>query len=321
MAGRIPLVIVIGPAYVDLAVKCQAFPSPGQMVEGASFSGVPAGAGVNRAIQAAQCGCEVSLIARVGDDCFGRMIQKNLLQYHISTDLVYSANAISTGIIVTLVDPQGENSGCVCAGANRTFGRNEIEYAAAEQAIGSCDACLVCGELPQEAVVAALRTAGIHKRRTVLDVCLPTHTRDALHEIQWPMEYYNVDILAVRFADFTSVSELGAGGTADLKFIGTELVARGAGCVVMSLGWRGALISDRQGVRHIPGPGLEVVDNGGTVDAFCGALAACCGANDSADTAVRFAAAAEALARSRFGTQEALPKKEDIIALLQQQPD
>ncbi len=321
MAGRIPIIVVIGPAYVDMAVKCQLFPQAGQVVEGTSFSCMPTGAGVNRAIQAAHCGCDVSLIARVGDDCFGQMIQKNLRQHHIHTELVYTANAISTGIIVTLVDALGENSGCACAGANRTVGRNEIEYAAAEQLIGSCDACLICGELPQEAVVAAIRTAQIHKRRVVLDVYLPTHTREILHQIQWPMEYYNVDMLVVRFADFTCASELGAGGTAELKFIGTELVARGASCVVMSLGWRGALVSDRQGARHIPGVGLKVVDNSGAVDAFCGALAACCGAKDCPDTAVRFAVAAEALTRSRFGTQEALPKKEDIIALLQQQPD
>jgi ribokinase len=321
MAGRNPTIVVVGPAYVDMAVKCQAVPLPGQVVEGSAFACLPAGAGVNRAIQAANCGCDVSLIARVGDDSFGRMIQKNLIQYHIHTDLVYTANAMSTGVIVTLVDPQGKNSVCVCAGVNRTFGRNEIEYAAAEQTIGGCDACLVCGELPQEAVVAAIRSAQIHKHKVVLEVCLPLHTREAMHQVQWPMEYYNVDMLIVRFAEFTSASELGAGGTADLKFIGTELVARGANCVVMSLGWRGAFIIDREGARHIPGVGLDMVDNSGAVDAFCGALVACCGAKDSVDGAVRFAVAAEALTRSKFGTQEALPKKEDIITLLQQQPD
>jgi ribokinase len=321
MAGRIPTIVVVGPAYVDMAVKCQSVPLPGQSVEGSAFSCTPNGAGVYRAIQAANCGCDVSLIARVGDDSFGRMIQKSLQQYHIHADLVYTAKAMSTGISVTLVDPQGKNSICVCPGVNRTFGRNEIEYAVAEQTIGGCDACFVCGELPQEAVVSAIRTAQIHKHKVVLDVCLPSHTREALHQVQWPMEYYNVDMLVVRFAEFTCASELGSGGTADLKFIGTELVARGANCVVMSLGWRGALIIDRQGARHIPSVGLDMVDNSGAVDAFCGALVACCGAKDLPDDAVRFAVAAEALTRSRFGTQEALPKKEDIIALLQQQPD
>ncbi len=321
MTGRIPSIVVIGPVYVDMAIKCQAVPLPGQVVEGVGFTCMPAGEGVIRAIQASRCGCDVSVITRVGDDSFGQLVQKNLQHYNIHTDLVYIANAMSTGIIVTLVDPQGKNSICVCAGANRTFGRNEIEYAAAEQMIAACDACLISGQLPQEAIVAAIRTVGIHKRKVVLDVCLPTHTRETLHAIRWPMEYYNVDTLVVRFSAFTCASELGSGGTADLKFIGTELVARGANCVVMSLGWRGALIIDRQGARHIPGVGLDMVDNSGAVDAFCGALAACCGAKDSPDAAVRFAIAAEALARSRFGIQEGLPKKEDIIALLQQQPD
>ena len=321
MAGRIPAIVVIGSAYVDMAVKCQSVPLPGQVVEGSAFSCVPTGSGVCRAIQAANCGCDVSLIARVGDDTFGHMIQKNLHQYHVHTDLVYLAKAMSTGIIVTLVDPQGKNSVCVCAGVNRTFGRNEIEYAAAEQAIGVCDACLICGELPQEAIVSAIRTAQIHKRRVILDVSLPAHSREALHQIQWPMEYYNVDMLVVRCSEFICASDMGSGGIADLKIIGTELVARGVSCVVMSLSLRGALIIDRQGARHIPGIELEMVDNSGAIDAFCGALVASCGAKDSVDTAVRFAVAAEALARSRFGTQDALPKKEDIITLLQQQPD
>lgn len=321
MAGRIPAIVVIGPAYVDMAVKCQAVPLPGQVVEGSAFSCNPTGAGVLRAIQSANCGCDVSLIARVGDDSFGQMIVKNLGQYHVHTDFVYPAKAMNTGIIVTLVDPQGKNSICVCEGVNRTFGRNEIEYAAAEQAIGASDACLICGQLPQEAVVTAVRIAGIHKRKVVLDVCLPTHTREALHQVQWPMEYYNADMLIVRFAEFTCATELGSGGTADLKFIGTELVARGANCVAISLGWRGALVIDRQGARHIEGMGLDVVDNSGTIDAFCGAIAACCGTKDCADSAVKFAVAAEALARSKFGTQETLPRKEDIIALLQQQSE
>jgi ribokinase len=321
MTERIPKIVVVGPVFVDMAVKCQSIPTPGRTVEGSSFAYYPMGAGVIRSIQAALCGCEVSVIARIGDDCFGQLIKKNLSQYNINTDLIYTSNAISTGTAITLVDPMGENSICVCTGANRTIGRDEIEYAAAEQLIATSDVCLVCGQLPQEAIVSAIRTAQIHKRRVVLDVCLPNHGRNATVGLNWPMEFFNVDILIVRFADFTCASELGAGGIAELKSVGTELVAKGANCVVMTLGWRGALLTDRQGGRHIPGIEMEVVDNSGAVDAFCGALTACCGAKDPVDAAVRFAVAAEALTRSRFGVQDALPKKEEIITLLQRQPD
>lgn len=321
MGERIPKLAVIGPVYVDMAMKCPVYPAADQKIEGSSFSSVPAGPGVTRAIQASLCGCDVSVIAKVGDDCFGQLIQKNLKQYGIHTELVYPVAAVSTGVALTLVDPSGANSVYFCPGANRTFGRDEIEYAAAEQLISTSDAVLICGQLPQDAVVAAIRTAQIHKNRVVLDACLPHHTMDSLRDVNWPMEYYNVSTLIVRFDDLICASELGAGGLAELKSIGAEMVGRGACCVVMTLGWRGALVADRQGIRHIPGIELEVVDNSGTMDAFCGALAACCTACDPIDTAVQFAVAAETLTRSRFGVQDAMPKKDEIIALLQQQPD
>jgi len=50
-------------------------------------------------------------------------------------------------------------------------------------------------------------------------------------------------------------------------------------------------------------------------------LAPCYATGDSPLSAARFAVAAEALTRSRFGLQDALPVKEEIITLLQEQPD
>ena len=117
------------------------------------------------------------------------------------------------------------------------------------------------------------------------------------------------------------VSELGAGGEGELKFIGTEIVARGAKCVVMSLGWRGALVIDRQGMRHLSGIASEIVDQNGCDSAFTGAMTACFGTGDSPDRAVRFAIAAESIQRGRFGLQESLPRKEEIVTVLQSQPD
>jgi sugar/nucleoside kinase (ribokinase family) len=135
------------------------------------------------------------------------------------------------------------------------------------------------------------------------------------------MEFYNPDILVLRFKGVMCASELGAGGEGDLKFIGMELVARGVKSVVISLGWRGALVIDRQGSRQLPGISSEVVDQNGCDSAFTGALAACFATGDPPERAVRFAIAAEALMRSRFGLQEAMPNKEEIVTVLQGQPD
>ncbi|MEN8126527.1 MAG: PfkB family carbohydrate kinase [Planctomycetota bacterium] len=321
MVERIPKVIVVGPAFIDMAIKCDEHPMPGKVAEGSEFKTVPSGAGVNQAVQTALCGCDTYLLARVGEDCFGNMICENLQRHHILTDLVYPTQAMSTGIIVTVVNNQGENCSCRSVGANRVLSVDEIEYAAAEQQIGSADAVLIDEAIPRGASVAAIRSAQIHKTRTVFIAKLPQPTRKIVHSLDWPMEFYNTDILALRFKGMICASELGAGGEGDLKFIGTELVARGANCVVISLGWRGALVIDRKGPRHLPGVVSEVVDQTGCDSAFIGSLAACFATGDTPDRAVRFAIAAESLMRSRFGLQEALPGKQEILTVLQSQPD
>ena len=220
-----------------------------------------------------------------------------------------------------MVDGNGDNRSCRSAGANRVLGRDEIEYAGAEQLIRSADVCLVSDGIPPIAVVSAIRTAALHKTRGVLEARLSGVDRQVLRSIDWPVDYYNADVILLRFDGIVCGSELGAGGEGDLKFIGTELVACGAPCVVISMGWHGALVIDRQGQRRIAGIMLDVVDQTGCESAFAGALAACYGCGDNPDRAVKFAVAAETLARSRFGLHDALPKKEDILMLLQDQPD
>ncbi|HOT72562.1 MAG TPA: PfkB family carbohydrate kinase [Anaerohalosphaeraceae bacterium] len=321
MAERIPKVVIIGPAYVEMAVKCDSCPEPGQVKEGMGFTCIPTGQGVNQALQAALCGCDVFVLGRVGEDCFGEMIKQNLSRYGISTDLLYASPAISTGIILTIVDGRGANRSCRSAGANKVFGKDEIEYAAAEQAISSANVCVIHDGFSQEAIVAAVRCAQVHKTPIIVEVSLPIPDRGLVHAIDWPVEFYNADILVLSFSGLVSRAELGAGGDQDIKFIATELVAKGAKCVLVSLGTHGALLVDRQSTHWLGGIQTELVDYTGCEDAFCGALAACYATGDSPLSAARFAVAAEALTRSRFGLQDALPVKEEIITLLQEQPD
>jgi sugar/nucleoside kinase (ribokinase family) len=180
---------------------------------------------------------------------------------------------------------------------------------------------MVNDTIPQKAAIAAIRTAQIHKTRVILGAKLPKACREVVHTLDWPMEFYNADVINLRFKGMMCASELGAGGEGDLKFIGTELVAKGAKCVVIGLGWRGALVIDQQGPRHIKGYPGEVVDQTGCDAAFAGALVACMGTGDSPDCAVLFALAAESISRGRFGLQDALPRKEDILTILQNEPD
>ncbi len=316
MTFRIPKVVVVGPCYVDMAIKCKSFPRPGETVEGNSFSCVAAGSGPNRAIEAALCGCESYLVGKVGDDSCGKLVKEKLSALGVNVDYVFEAAAMSTGTSVTMVNSMGENSTCISEGANRALSSGEMSSASIEQLAGSADVCLVCGDLEHEAVATAVRTAKLGGTKVVLESRL--HIKGD-GEIEMPKEFYSVDVLIVD----VERSDLGgrSSGIHELKFIGSDLVAKGIDCVVIGLNTRGGLVVDRQGSCHIEGIEMDVVDRNGYADAFAGAFTASYGAGDGPKDAMKFAIAAGALACGKFGTLESLPRREEIIELLQKLPD
>ncbi|MFH1614437.1 MAG: ribokinase [Planctomycetota bacterium] len=316
MTGRIPKIVVIGGTYVDMAVRCEQMPQPGETVIGSGFSCTPMGPGVNQAVQAALCGCDVHLISKAGNDLFAQMIKQTLSQFKINTDLVGSAEAKSTGIIVTIVNSKGENRSCISPGANRALTAEDITSEKAENIIASADLCLIHGELPRQAVSAAINMANLHKTTVILDPAGALE-QPSPQEADLPVAYFSANIL---IPDINKASEIADEPVASIhtaKLLGSDFIARGVDCAVIRIPRRGCIIVDRNGTEQIPAFETDLVDETAARDAFAGALAASCAVGDNIREAARFACAAQALACSKFGTIDALPKKEEIIQLLQ----
>ncbi len=311
-------VAVIGGSYVDMVIRCGQFPQAGDTVRGAGFSYGITGAGPNQAVQAALCGCQVHLISKVGKDVFGQMAKDNLAEQGVNTAFVFDAEAKSTGVIFTLVNGSGENTCCVSAGANSALIKEDIICEKVEELIADVDVCLIHAELPGEAVKAAIRTANLYKTKVILDPALLIGEQK---QADFPMEYYSVDVLIPNIEEAAEMIKEPTANIHTAKLIGSDLVARGVKCVIIKLGRRGCLVVDRKGADHIPAFNVDFVDHSGCSDAFAGALSASFAVGDEVRGAVKFACAAGALAGSKIGTQEALPKKEDIIELLQEQSD
>jgi ribokinase len=99
------------------------------------------------------------------------------------------------------------------------------------------------------------------------------------------------------------------------------LLDRGVGTVIITRGAAGVTLisSDRDGSPvewHQDPFTVEAVDTTGAGDAFCGALVARLAAGDTMRTAVRYAAAAGALATTIDGAVPSLPRAADIRQLL-----
>ena len=316
MTGRIPKVVVVGGTYIDMAIRCGQIPSPGQSVSGAELSYSLTGPGPNQAVEAALCGCEVHLICKVGGDPFANMVKRTLSDFNVNTEFVLTAEAKNTGVLVTLVNAEGENADCFYSGANGALTPKDIEDA--EQVIAQADICLIHGQLPQEAIVVALRTAKLHGTKVILDPARPIEQTDK-PVTDLPNEYFLADILIPNLFEAADITDQSDASTRTAKLIGSDLVARGATAAVITMGKRGCIVVDRNGADHIPAFAVEPVDHTGKGDAFAGALAAYCAVKDDVRGAVKFASAAGALACTKFGSLEAMPAKEDIIELLQKE--
>jgi ribokinase len=312
MVERTPKVVVVGATYIDMAFKCVQIPSAGRTLTGSELAYRIVGAGPVQAAQAALCGCEVYLVSKVGGDPFGEMAKKALLDAKINADYVLTAEAKNTGVLLTMVNAEGENASCSYGGANCAMQPADVE--AAEDIIAQADICLIHGSLPQEAITMALRCAELGETKAILNPAKPTD--QSTHHSELPDEYFSADILIPNLSEAADITDQSA-SIRTAKMIGSDLVARWCRCAVITMGRRGCMVVDRSGADHIPAFEVELVDHTASGDAFAGALAAYCAVSDDIREAVKFAAAAGALTCTKFGAIEALPTKNEIIQLLQ----
>jgi ribokinase len=318
MARAKPKIMVFGSVYADMAIRCDQFPETSQIEVGSSFSCNTTGCGLIQAIQAALCGCEVYLVCKVGKDHFGEMVRDNLADIGINSDFVFEAEAKNTGVMVSFVSA-GANRTVLSEGANRALMPADIITPEFERVISSCDVCLINAQLPVEFVTSAIKAGKISRSKVILDPALPIQQID-VQSGQLPLDFYTADVIVPNFEEAVELSTTGNHSIHTAKLIGSDLIARGVGNAIITMGRRGALIVDKNGTEHIPAFEVPIVDHDGCGDSFNGALAASCAAGDNMTKAVKFACAAGSLTCSKFGIQEALPKKEDILELLQELP-
>ena len=75
-----PRLVVIGSANMDLVVRAERIPLPGETVVGGVFVTIPGGKGANQAVAAARLGAEVRFVGRVGADAFGEALRAGMAQ-------------------------------------------------------------------------------------------------------------------------------------------------------------------------------------------------------------------------------------------------
>jgi ribokinase len=96
-----------------------------------------------------------------------------------------------------------------------------------------------------------------------------------------------------------------------------DLLARGAGTVILTLGAAGAFLASTGLRQKVPAFRVEPVDTTAAGDVFCGALAVALVEGRPLPEAARFACAASAISVTRMGAQPSVPERAEIDAFLE----
>ncbi len=301
-------VVVVGSLNMDLVVRVERLPRPGETIAGEHFSTIPGGKGANQAAAVARLGARSAMIGRVGDDAFGDQLRRSLVGFGVDVAHVAVTSECSSGVAVIGVERSGENAITIVAGANGSLTAADVEDV--EEAIAGAAVLLVQLEVPLKTVAAAVALARRHGVATVLDPA-PVPAGGL------PAELFTVDVLSPNQSEAEQLTGIAAADLAGADRAARELLRRGAGRVVLKLGPEGALIVDGEGPsQHVAAFAADVVDTTAAGDAFTAAVAVGLAEGMPLVAAVRFGCAAGALATTVFGAQPAMPARHRVDALL-----
>ena len=320
MANKSVKILVIGSAFVDMAVKCKEFPMPGQSVRGNGFSLAPMGAGLNQAISASLCGCETTFITKLGKDVFGQYLAECLDRYDVKTEYLEIANAINSGVSLTYVNDKGENMSCVSENANQCIQPEYLESARIERLFALSDVCVIDGQICQGAIDMSVKLAGMNGTKIVFSTPLQVEPGMGIFA-RLPKDCFSVDVFVPYFMDSMIGDEVTAGNIRLLKSTGSDYMERGFKSVAINTPRRGCFSFDMNGCEQLEDYAGDFVDWSGATDSFIGAIAACIGVGDPLAKTVKFAAASASIASKSFGAIETIPTKEKVLELLMRKND
>ncbi|MFZ5428653.1 MAG: ribokinase [Bacteroidota bacterium] len=299
-----PKIVVAGSSNTDMICRVPHIPKPGETVLGGDFFVVQGGKGANQAVAAARAGGNVTFIACVGDDLFGRQALESYKSDRIDTSCIEITSGVPTGVALINVADSGENSIAVAPGANARLTPEIIDHY--RNIIAGADMVLVQLEIPIETVCRIIRIAWSAGVPVVLNPA-PAATIDreilSMLTLVTPNEHEAL-LLAGTGMDGCSVSTL-ADRIQDI----------GAGSVVITTGSEGAFFRQGSLEGHVAGIPVTAVDSTAAGDTFNGYLVVELARGKSLAEAIQVANKAAALSVTRMGAQPSIPWLNELTEL------
>jgi ribokinase len=292
MSARIA---VVGSNMIDLITYVVRMPEAGETIEAPRFEMGFGGKGANQAVAAARLGSQVMMVARVGDDSFGRNYLENFRAQGIDVRHVSPAPGLSNGVAPIFVDPSGENRILIVKGANTQLSPADVDRAAGD--LAACDLILMQLEVPLETVYHTVALASRLGKDVLLNPA-PAHPELDVARLA------GLTFLVPNQTELALLSGMPTGSVAQNEAAARSLLRKGIRTIIVTLGGDGALLVTEAGVRHVPPVRVKPVDTTGAGDAFIGSFAHFHAATHDVEEALGQAVRYAAHSITRPGTQK-----------------
>lgn len=290
-------IINFGSLNIDNVYQVEQFVQPGQTITAKGYTVVAGGKGLNQSVAAARAGAKVLHAGAVGAE--GRFMAELLREAGADTSLLREVEGPS-GHTVIEVNAAGQNRIIVYGGANRSMTEDYIERVLA--AAQPDDLVLLQNEV--NLVPEIMRRAKEKGLRVVFN---PSPMPEKPDELP-------LSCISLFMVNELEAAQL-AGTDADAEYEATLTALRKKyphAAVVMTVGADGVLYEDEAERLRLPAFKVQAVDTTAAGDTFCGYFLAAVCAGKSAETALKEASAASAIAVSRAGAAPSVPTADEV---------
>lgn len=289
---------------MDMVVSCNQFPRPGETILAGDFGMFPGGKGANQAVAAAKLGGDVYFLCKMGQDVFRENLMKSLRQDGVRLDYVLTDAEAPTGIALITVNCDGQNQIVVVSGSNMKLAPDDVRDH--RDVFGRVGVLLLQLEIPVDTIEAAVGLAQAQGATVILNPAPARALPDTLLR--------QVDFLTPNESEAELLTGVAVHDEASAARAGRQLLARGVGHVLVTLGERGVLLVTPEGERHFPAHVVQAVDTTAAGDAFNGALACALAEGRALDEAIAFANTVAAFSVTRRGAQPSMPTPEELAS-------
>lgn len=295
-------IVVIGSCNTDMVISMDHLPLPGETLIGGEFFMNSGGKGANQAVAAARLGGNVSFIAKVGNDPFGKRALEQYRAEGIDVKHILTDPEQPSGVALIMVDAQGENSIAVASGANAHLTTKDIDNA--KEILSRADIVLMQLETP---ITTVEHAANVAKRSGAKVILNPAPAQPLPESLLQNLYILIANETEAEFISGTQITDMDSvARAADI------LCDKGVEKVVITLGSRGAFVKERGNYHQIPGLKVKAVDATAAGDTFCGALCVALAEEKNLTEAVTFANRCAAVTVTRMGAQSSLPYRSEI---------